>query len=128
VENIVTARENILGMDSAILMHPKVWEASGHVENFHDPMVECKKCHKRYRVDNLPGNTTRCPECNGELSEPKQFNLMFKTKLGSTEDSSQEIYLRPETAQGIFINFNNITSSNRVKLPFGIAQIGKAFS
>ncbi|MDA3870849.1 MAG: glycine--tRNA ligase [Candidatus Marinimicrobia bacterium] len=125
--NIVTARENILGMDSAILMHPKVWEASGHVENFHDPMVECKKCRKRYRVDNLPENTTHCPECQGELSEPKQFNLMFKTTLGSTEESSQEIYLRPETAQGIFINFNNITSSNRVKLPFGIAQIGKAF-
>ncbi len=126
-KHIVTARENILGMDSAILMHPKVWEASGHIENFHDPMVECKKCRKRYRVDHLPENTTSCPECGGELGDPKQFNLMFKTALGSTEESAQEIYLRPETAQGIFINFANVTSSNRVKLPFGIAQIGKAF-
>lgn len=125
--NMVTARENILGMDAAILMHPKVWEASGHVDNFHDPMVECQKCHRRYRWDQLPGETSTCPECQGELGKPRQFNLMFKTFLGSTEEGAQEIYLRPETAQGIFVNFDNVVSSNRVKLPFGIAQLGKAF-
>lgn len=125
--NMITSRENVLGMDSAILMHPKVWEASGHVVNFHDPMVECKKCKRRYRQDHLPENTTDCPECGGELAEPKQFNLMFKTKLGSTEEGAMDVYLRPETAQGIFVNFANITASNRVKLPFGVGQVGKAF-
>ena len=126
-QEMITSRENVLGMDTAILMHPKVWEASGHVVNFHDPMTECKKCKRRYRVDHLPDNTTECPECGGELAEPKQFNLMFKTKLGSTDEGSLDVYLRPETAQGIFVNFNNVVSSNRVKLPFGIGQLGKAF-
>ncbi|MDK2975818.1 MAG: glycyl-tRNA synthetase [Candidatus Marinimicrobia bacterium] len=125
--DMVTAREDVVGMDAAILMHPKVWEASGHVENFHDPMVECRKCHRRFRLDHLPEGSTRCPECQGELGTPRQFNLMFKTFLGSTEEGAQEIYLRPETAQGIFVNFDNVVSSNRVKLPFGIAQLGKAF-
>ncbi|MCD6337026.1 MAG: glycine--tRNA ligase [Candidatus Marinimicrobia bacterium] len=124
---MITSRENILGMDTAILMHPRVWEASGHVMNFHDPMTECKKCKRRFRMDHLPENTTECPECGGELAEPKQFNLMFKTKLGSTDEGAMDVYLRPETAQGIFVNFNNVTSSNRVKLPFGIGQLGKAF-
>ena len=126
-QEMITSRENVLGMDTAILMHPKVWEASGHVVNFHDPMTECKKCKRRYRVDHLPENTEKCPECGGELAEPKQFNLMFKTKLGSTDEGSLDVYLRPETAQGIFVNFNNVVSSNRVKLPFGIGQLGKAF-
>jgi len=126
-QDMITSRENVLGMDTAILMHPKVWEASGHVVNFHDPMVECKKCKRRYRLDHLPENTKKCPECDGDLAEPKQFNLMFKTKLGSTDEGAMDVYLRPETAQGIFVNFNNVTSSNRVKLPFGIGQLGKAF-
>jgi glycyl-tRNA synthetase len=126
-KDMITARENVLGMDTAILMHPRVWEASGHVVNFHDPMTECKKCKRRYRVDHLPENTVKCPECGGELAEPKQFNLMFKTKLGSTEEGAMDVYLRPETAQGIFVNFNNVVSTNRVKLPFGIGQLGKAF-
>lgn len=125
--DMITSRENVVGMDTAILMHPDTWVASGHVQNFHDPMVECKKCKRRYRQDHLPENTVTCPECGGELAEPKQFNLMFKTFLGSTAESAQEIYLRPETAQGIFVNFDNIVSSTRVKLPFGIAQIGKSF-
>ena len=124
---MITNRDDVLGMDTAILMHPDVWEASGHVQNFHDPMTDCKKCRKRYRVDHLPENTTACPECGGELAEAKQFNLMFKTALGSTAETAQEIYLRPETAQGIFVNFDNVVSSNRVKLPFGIGQIGKSF-
>jgi len=191
-QDMITSRENVLGMDTAIMMHPRVWEASGHVNNFHDPMTECKKCKRRYRVDHLPTlrdklielisdydkneleNISKllnvkltnyfennnglfinkipidqlrilnkvldlneninfddyfpiCPECKGELAEPKQFNLMFKTKLGSTDESALDVYLRPETAQGIFVNFNNIVSSNRVKLPFGIGQLGKAF-
>jgi len=126
-KDMITAREDVLGMDTAILMHPGVWEASGHVNNFHDPMTECKKCKRRYRVDHLPEATGQCPECGGELAEPKQFNLMFQTKLGSTDEGAMTVYLRPETAQGIFVNFNNVVSSNRVKLPFGIAQLGKAF-
>ena len=126
-QDMITARENVLGMDCAILMHPRVWEASGHVVNFHDPMTECKKCKKRYRVDHLPEGTTECPSCGGELAEPKQFNLMFKTKLGSTDEGAMDVYLRPETAQGIFVNFNNVVATNRVKLPFGIGQLGKAF-
>ncbi|MFA7195838.1 MAG: glycine--tRNA ligase, partial [Candidatus Neomarinimicrobiota bacterium] len=124
---IVRSREDILGMDTAILMHPRVWEASGHVNNFHDPMTECKKCRRRYRVDHLPEGAHDCPECGGELAEAKQFNLMFRTKLGSTDEGSMDVYLRPETAQGIFVNFANVVASNRVKLPFGIAQLGKAF-
>jgi glycyl-tRNA synthetase len=125
--DMVRSREDILGMDTAILMHPRVWEASGHVNNFHDPMVECKKCQRRFRLDHLEEGSKNCPECNGELGEPKQFNLMFRTKLGSTDEGAMDVYLRPETAQGIFVNFNNVTSSQRVKLPFGIAQLGKAF-
>ncbi len=126
-QDMITSREDVLGMDTAILMHPRVWEASGHVQNFHDPMTECKKCKRRYRVDHLPENTAVCPECGGELAEPKQFNLMFKTRLGSTDEGAMDVYLRPETAQGIFVNFDNVVSSNRVKLPFGIGQLGKAF-
>ncbi len=125
--DMITSREDILGMDTAILMHPRVWEASGHVTNFHDPMVECKKCKRRYRQDNLPEGQETCPGCGGALTEPRQFDLMFRTKLGSTAEGALDIYLRPETAQGIFVNFSNIVSSSRVKLPFGIGQLGKAF-
>ncbi|MFO7840635.1 MAG: glycine--tRNA ligase [Fidelibacterota bacterium] len=126
-KDMITSRENVVGMDTAILMHPRVWEASGHVKNFHDPMVECKKCKRRYRQDNLPEDQDACPECGGEFTEPKQFDLMFRTKLGSTAEGALDVYLRPETAQGIFVNFNNVLSSNRLKLPFGIGQLGKAF-
>jgi glycyl-tRNA synthetase len=106
-------------------MNPKVWVASGHVQNFTDPLVECKKCHRRYRADQLTSN--RCPEDGGELTEARQFNLMFKTFIGPAEDTSAQVYLRPETAQGIFVNFANVLNSTRMRPPFGIAQIGKAF-
>ncbi len=121
---------NIVGIDAAILMHPRVWEASGHVENFHDPLVDCKECRLRFREDQLPEeNQTsgKCPECGGELTPPRQFNLMFKTHLGPVEEGGMEIYLRPETAQGIYVNFKNVVQTSRVKIPFGIAQVGKAF-
>jgi glycyl-tRNA synthetase len=118
---------SIVGLDSAILMHPKIWEASGHVQNFTDPLVECKNCHQRFRADQLEGAT--CPNCSAKdsLTDPRQFNLMFKTFMGAAEDTASQIYLRPETAQGIFVNFQNVQTSARRKLPFGIAQIGKAF-
>ena len=122
---VVVERDDVVGLDAAILMHPRVWEASGHVENFSDPLVECRQCHRRFREDQL--DTNRCPECNGELTEPRRFNLMFRTFMGPVEDSGNEIYLRPETAQGIFVNFQNVQTATRKKLPFGIGQIGKAF-
>ena len=119
-------RDNIVGLDSSILMHKKVWEASGHVESFTDPLIECKRCHKRFRADDMGGNN-KCPECGGDLTEPRMFNLMFKTFMGPVEDAGTVIYLRPETAQGIYVNFLNVMSPARKKPPFGIAQIGKAF-
>ncbi|MEN6499755.1 MAG: glycine--tRNA ligase [Rectinema sp.] len=122
--------DNIVGIDAAILMHPKVWHASGHVENFTDPLVDCKKCKTRFRADQIPPENLAakiCPECGGELTETRKFNLMFKTTLGPVEDESGLVYLRPETAQGIYVNFKNVQQSNRMKIPFGIAQIGKAF-
>ena len=122
--SVVTERDDVVGLDSAILMHPKIWEASGHVENFSDPLVECKSCNRRYREDQL--ESTKCPECNGEFGDPRRFNLMFRTFMGPVEDTSHELFLRPETAQGIFVNFSNVLNSSRKKLPFGIAQIGKA--
>ncbi len=122
---MVDLHENIVGMDSAVIMHPDVWRASGHVDCFHDPMVDCKECKSRFRADQIEGD--RCPECGGELTEPRQFNLMFKTFVGATEDSSSVAYLRPETAQAIFVNFKQVQQVSRLKLPFGIAQIGKAF-
>ncbi len=121
----VYARDDIVGLDAAILMSPKVWEASGHVAGFSDPLVECKACHKRFRADHIDGDA--CPECGGELTEPRMFNLMFKTFVGPVEDEASVAYLRPETAQGIFVNFDNVLTVTRRKLPFGIAQIGKAF-
>jgi glycyl-tRNA synthetase len=123
--SVVLERDDVVGLDSAILMHPRIWEASGHVENFTDPLVECRNCHLRFRADQL--ETDRCPECGGELTEPRRFNLMFRTFMGAVEDTSHEVFLRPETAQGIFVNFPNVLNSTRKKLPFGIAQIGKAF-
>jgi len=179
--DVVTSREDVVGMDASILMHPKVWEASGHVANFHDPLIDCRQCQARFRADKAP-HYFQCPECKLEfrvfdglievkkelanyfpdlyardvntyagspcprcghnlvllkktcpncgsvdLSPARQFNLMFKTHFGPSEDTASEVYLRPETAQGIFVNFDNVISTSRLKLPFGIGQIGKAF-
>ena len=124
-ERMVWGRDDIVGLDAAILMHPDVWRASGHVDSFTDPLVECTQCHQRWREDQLSERV--CPACGGEVSDPRLFNLMFKTFLGPVEDDAAATYLRPETAQGIFVNFNNILTATRRKLPFGVAQIGKAF-
>ena len=133
---MVRDREDVVGLDSSILMHPMVWKASGHVSNFADPMVDCKKCKKRYRVDEIEPEyettgkvPTQCPDpkCKGELTAARKFNLMFETHLGPVADSAAKTYLRPETAQGIFANFQNVVNSTRIKVPFGIAQIGKSF-
>lgn len=123
----MTKRQDIVGIDAAILMHPTVWKASGHVDGFSDPLVECKECKSRFRVDHLKeaGKCNNCGKAN--LSEPRMFNLMFKTFMGPVEESAAVVYLRPETAQGIFVNFENVQVTARKKIPFGIAQIGKAF-
>ncbi|MFN8016056.1 MAG: glycine--tRNA ligase [Acidimicrobiia bacterium] len=134
-KSMVQDRDDIVGLDSAILMPPAVWEASGHLAGFTDPLVECAVCHQRYREDQLEtdnGNIIPppCPQAKGkpcELGEAKNFNLMFKTYVGPVEDSANIAYLRPETAQGIFLNFSNILNTTRMKPPFGIAQIGKSF-
>jgi len=123
--SVVYERDDMEGLDSAILMHPDTWKASGHVTSFKDLLVDCKECKKRFKQEEIKGG--KCPECGGEVSEPKYFNLMFKTYIGSVEDKKSELYLRPETAQGIFVDFFHILTSTRRKLPFGIAQIGKAF-
>ena len=152
----VQSRTDMVGLDSSILMHPRVWQASGHLDNFTDPMVDCRACKKRFRADKIDemewvhyceatkGNKfivpsgeackhcgarrTLCPACGrGELTEARQFNLMFKTFMGPVEEDAAVAYLRPETAQGIFVNFDNVLQSMRIKLPFGIAQIGKSF-
>jgi glycyl-tRNA synthetase len=133
----MTFREDIEGLDAAILMHPTVWQASGHVANFTDPMVDCRECKARFRADQIeesmcgnPGfkgrKASKC-QAEGKFTEPRQFNLMFKTFVGPVEDAGAVVYLRPETAQGIFVNFLNVQSSSRQKVPFGIAQVGKAF-
>ena len=122
---VVTGRTDTVGLDASILMHPRVWEASGHVAGFSDPLVECKECHLRFREDHVEGDG--CPECDGELTQPRQFNLMFKTFMGPVEDTASTVFLRPETAQGIFVNFPNVLDTARRKVPFGIAQIGKSF-
>jgi len=133
-KEMVRRHENILGLDAAIMMHPRTWEASGHVDNFSDPLVDCKKCKTRFREDQLKEirlekgiADASCPECGGELTEARQFNLMFTTQMGPVEESGSLIYLRPETAQGIFVNFKNVVDTSRVKIPFGVAQVGKAF-
>ncbi len=122
---VVTARENVVGLNASILMHPRIWEASGHVENFNDPLVECPTCKRRYRQDDVPEGT--CPHDETALTEPRRFNTMFSTQVGPVQESADTAYLRPETAQAIFVNFKNVLDSTRVRLPFGIAQIGKAF-
>lgn len=124
-KSMVYDRSDVEGLDAAILMNPETWKASGHVTSFSDMLVDCKGCKKRFRIDKLKEN--KCPECGGELTEPKSFNLMFKTQVGSVEGQTQDVYMRPETAQGIFVNFENILNTSRRKLPFGVAQIGKAF-
>lgn len=121
----VQTRDDIVGLDASILMHPDVWVASGHVEEFHDMLVDCKECKHRFRADHLEGN--RCPDCGGELTEPKAFNSMLKTKLGVSDETAVETYLRPETCQAIFVDFKDVYSTSRMKVPFGIAQIGKSF-
>jgi glycyl-tRNA synthetase len=125
---MVQLRDDIVGLDSAILMSPKVWEASGHVATFTDPLVDCRQCHERFREDQLP-ESGACPNCGakGSFTEARQFNLMFKTHVGPVEDAGSVAYLRPETAQGIFVNFKNVQATSRKKPPFGIAQIGKSF-
>jgi len=121
----VRMRDDMVGLDASIIMHPQVWVASGHVEAFHDMLVDCKECKKRFRQDHL--ESERCPDCGGELTEPKAFNSMLRTRLGVSDDTAVDTYLRPETCQAIFVDFKEVCSSTRVKLPFGIAQIGKSF-
>ena len=122
---MVQWREDVVGLDTSIIAHPQTWVASGHVEAFSDPMVDCKKCKKRFRLDEI--QEKNCPECGGELTDPKKFNLMFQTHVGATQDAESIAYLRPETCQSIFTEFKNVQSVARLKIPFGIAQIGKAF-
>ena len=123
---MVYERDDIEGLDSSILMHPQIWKASGHVDGFTDPMVDCKECKMRWRADQVDMDKG-CPNCGGELTEPRMFNLMFKTFMGPVENEASVVYLRPETAQGIYVNFHNVREAGRQKIPFGIAQIGKAF-
>jgi len=128
--NAMTRRPDIVGLDAAILMHPTVWKASGHVDGFSDPLVDCKDCKTRFRADNTESyfKDKKCPNCGSKnLSEERNFNLMFKTHMGPLEDSASVVYLRPETAQGHFVNFLNCQQSSRYKVPFGIAAIGKSF-
>lgn len=128
--NAMTRRKDMVGLDAAILMHPTVWKASGHVDGFSDPLVDCKDCKTRFRADNTESylKDKKCPNCGSKnLSEPRQFNLMFKTHMGPVDDGGSLVYLRPETAQGHFVNFQNCQQSSRYKIPFGIAAIGKSF-
>jgi glycyl-tRNA synthetase len=129
--SMVRLRDDIVGLDAAIVMNPRVWEVSGHVGGFSDPMVDCRNCKLRFRADDLKGPPSEiaCPNCGskGTLTEARQFNLMFRTHVGPVEESASVAYLRPETAQGIFVNFDNVATTARKKLPFGIAQIGKSF-
>ncbi|MDO8486643.1 MAG: glycine--tRNA ligase [Candidatus Staskawiczbacteria bacterium] len=121
----VHQRDDMVGIDAALIMNPKAWEASGHLKEFSDPLVECKKCHHRFRADEV--GDKKCPDCKGELTTAKQFNLMLKTFLGPVENDDSIVYFRPETAQAMFVDFKNVLETSRKKIPFGIAQIGKAF-
>jgi glycyl-tRNA synthetase len=130
--SMIQERDDIVALDSAIILHPKTWEASGHLAGFSDPLVQCLgKCKRRWRADHLregqPEGELKCPECGGDLSEPRHFNLMFKTHVGPVEDEGSTVFLRPETAQGIFLNFKNALQTSRKRPPFGIAQVGKSF-
>jgi glycyl-tRNA synthetase len=124
-KQMVYFRPDIEGLDASILMSPEVWVASGHVSGFVDPLIDCKSCKRRFKATDI--KTKECPECGGELTDARMFNLMFKTYMGPVEEVANIVYLRPETAQGIYVNFLNVVNSNRRKIPFGIAQIGKAF-
>jgi glycyl-tRNA synthetase len=125
--SMVQLRDDVVGLEAAIIMSPKVWEASGHVAGFHDPLVECLNCHQRFREDHL-GDDPTCPNCGQKrFTEPRQFNMMFKTHMGPVEDDSSGVYLRPETAQGMFVDFALVQQTSRKKIPFGVAQIGKSF-
>jgi len=125
-QEMILKHDNIVGLDASILMNPRVWQASGHLSaGFADELLECKKCRKRFKADEIKEN--KCPECGGKLAEPKKFNLMMKTFIGPVENKASITYLRPETCQGIYINFLNVLNSMRLKLPFGMAQIGKSF-
>ncbi|MGI8945699.1 MAG: glycine--tRNA ligase, partial [Thermoleophilaceae bacterium] len=129
---VVQQRDDMVALDAAILMHPRTWEASGHLAGFTDPLVQCLgECKRRWRADHLredqPEGELRCPRCDGELSEPRNFNLMFETHMGPLQDEGSRVYLRPETAQGIFVNFKNVMQFARKRPPFGIAQVGKSF-
>ncbi len=134
---MVESRDDVEGIETSVIMNPRVWEASGHVQNFTDPLVDCLgKCKKRWREDHLederrarklPEGSTGCPECGGDLTPARQFNLMFRSYLGPVEDSAAQVWLRPETAQGMFVNFANVVTTSRARVPFGIAQIGKGF-
>lgn len=125
-KRFVQMRNDVVGQDSTIITNPKVWETSGHVGGFSDVLVECKKCHHRFKADDL-SNLGKCPDCGGEFTKEKNFNIMFKTFVGPTEDTASVAYLRPETAQNIFVNFDTVRTAMRTRVPFGIAQIGKAF-
>lgn len=125
-KDMISTRDDIVGIDAAILMHPRVWQVSGHVDSFTDPLVDCKECKQRFREDDLDGSG-KCPACGGELTESRQFNCMFRTFMGPVEESGSTVYMRPETAQGIFVNFLNVQQATRKKLPFGIGQVGKSF-
>jgi glycyl-tRNA synthetase len=129
--SMIQLRDDIVHLDASILMHPRVWEASGHVEGFTDPLVECTSCHQRFRADHLDVNAKgepHCPNCGGKnFTEPRQFNLMFRTFIGPVEDSSAQVWLRPETAQAMFVDFAHLQLTSRQKVPFGIAQVGKSF-
>src|SRR5918998_1827890 len=129
---MVHERDDMVALDAAILMHPRVWEASGHLAGFTDPLVQClSECKRRWREDHLredqPEGPLKCPQCGGDLSEPRNFNLMFETHMGPVQDEGSRVYLRPETAQGIFVNFKNVMQFARKRPPFGIAQVGKSF-
>jgi glycyl-tRNA synthetase len=124
--HMVELRDDVVGLEASVIMNPRVWVASGHVEGFTDPLVECLgECKKRWRADHLDGD--RCPQCGGPLSRPRQFNLMFSSHIGPVEDDAAVVYLRPETAQGMFVDFKNVVNSLRVRVPFGIAQQGRSF-
>ena len=129
-KTMVQKRDDVVGLDGSIIMKRDVWKASGHLDSFSDPLVECKECHKRFRADTLEESgkgIEKCPECSGEMTEPKEFNLMVETKLGSVKGEKTTTFLRGEITQGVHTNFKNILDSTRAQIPFGIAQVGKAF-